>query len=169
MSFDCSIRGLEWKSPIFYNKKTFHYVCRCIEKFAKYVGDSCGTHLHVATKYKDKIKEYEKELFQPILDEMVQKPENTIKFWGRNFNNYCQSTIICGRYNTFNTRSSVETLEFRLLKFINAQQYIKACDFCIDTTKYINYFIGKDNFDREKAKKIGNIILNKYKEVSESV
>ena len=73
------------------------------------------------------------------------------------------------RYNSFNTVSSVNTLEFRLLKFINAEQYIRACDFCIDTTRYINNFIGKEDFDTEKAKEIGNNIAKKYKEVIKNV
>ena len=65
--------------------------------------------------------------------------------------------------------SSVETLEFRLLKFKNSKQYIRASDFCIDTTKYINYHIAKGKFDSNKAKKIGKIILKKYMEVTENV
>ena len=68
---DGSISGLEWKSPIFYNKKTFHSICRKINKFAQYVGETCGTHLHVSTLYKDKMEEYKRELFRPILDEMI--------------------------------------------------------------------------------------------------
>ncbi len=39
--FDGSIEGLEWKSPIFYNRKSFHTICRKINKFSKYVGNSC--------------------------------------------------------------------------------------------------------------------------------
>ena len=166
---DCSIEGFEWKSPIFYNRKSFHTICRKIDKFAKYVGNSCGTHLHVSTKYKEKIKEYEKELFKPILEIMKSNPEKTSKFWGRYFTHYCQSDIQTNRYNCFNTRSSVNTLEFRLLKFKSAEQYIKACDFCIDTTRYINNHIAKDDFNHQKAIKIGNIIANKYKEVIQDV
>ncbi len=164
--YDCSIQGLEWKSPIFYNKKSFHTICKKINKFSKYVGNSCGTHLHVATPYKNLIRKYQKELFLPILTEMKNNLDQTIKFWGRSFNHYCLSEISeYSRYNSFNTMSSVETLEFRLLKFINAEQYIRACDFCIDTTKFINNFIGKENFNSDQARKMGEIITNKYKEV----
>src|SRR5574344_2527902 len=90
---DCTIEGREWKSPIFYNRKSFHWVCRRIDKFAKYVGNSCGTHLHVSTQYKSKMEEYENELFQPILNEMKANTEKTIKFWGRNFTSYCRGEI----------------------------------------------------------------------------
>lgn len=166
---DCSIEGLEWKSPIFYNRKTFHSICRKMEKFSRFVGNSCGTHLHVSTPYKTKMEEYKNELFQPILNEMKNDRDKTIKFWGRYFGHYCEGTIGNDRYNSFNTRSSVNTLEFRLLKFKNAEQYIKACDFCIDTTRYINTFIGREDFNSEKAKKIGNIIAEKYKEVIKDV
>ncbi len=166
---DTSIRGLEWKSEIYYNKKSFHAICRKIEKFAKYVDGHCGTHLHVSTPYKQKIKEYEHELFEPILNVMTSDRNSTVKFWGRYFTQYCMPSIQEGRYNTFNPRSSVDTLEFRLLKFINANQYIRACDFCIDTTKYINHFIGREDFNREKAKQIGQTIANKYKEVIQNV
>lgn len=167
---DCTIQGLEWKSEIYYSRKSFHNICRKIDKFAKYVGNSCGTHLHVSTKFKKKMEIYKRELFQPILDEMTNDRRKTEKFWGRYFGHYCQAGIgdYC-RYNAFNTMSSVDTLEFRLLKFKSAKQYIKACDFCIDTTRYINNFIGSEDFDTEKAKKIGEIIAKKYKEVVKDV
>lgn len=45
--YDSSIRGMEWKSVIFNNKKSFHAICRKLDKFKKYVGAGCGTHLHV--------------------------------------------------------------------------------------------------------------------------
>lgn len=163
--YDCSIRGLEWKSAIYYNRKSFHSVCEKIDKFAKYVGSQCGTHLHVSTSHKNKIREFENELFKPILDIMTSNKKQTEKFWGRYFSHYCRATIGTDRYNSFNTRSSVNTLEFRLLKFRNAKQYIKACDFCIDTTRYINNIIAKGDFNSKKAKKVGEIIAKKYKEV----
>ena len=166
---DCTIEGLEWKSPIFFNKKSFHAICRKIDKFAKYVGHSCGTHLHVSTSYKRKMDVFRNELFSPILNEMINNQETTIKFWGRYFTSYCRAEIRDCRYNSFNTQSSVETLEFRLLKFINAEQYIRACDFCIDITKYINNFIGREDFNSDKAKILGEKILQKYKEVINNV
>lgn len=164
--YDCSISGLEWKSPIFNNKKSFHTICNKIEKFAKYVGPHCGTHLHVSTQYKRKMDEYKKELFNPMLKVMKENPTKTKRFWGRFFGRYCQAELSnYNRYNAINTISSVETLEFRLLKFRNAKQYIRACDFCIDTTKYINNFIGREDFNSVKAKKIGEIIAKRYEEV----
>lgn len=155
---------------IFYSRKSFHHICRRINKFSKYVGNTCGTHLHVSTKFKNKIDTYKRELFQPVLDEMTANREKTEKFWGRYFGHYCHSEIRdYDRYNSFNTISSVETLEFRLLKFVNAEQYIRACDFCIDTTRYINNLIGSEDFSHEEAIKIGEIIASKYKEVTENV
>ena len=168
--FDGSISGLEWKSPIYYSRKSFHTICRKIDKFSKFVGNSCGTHLHVSTLYKDKMNKYKRELFQPILNEMKNDKRKTIKFWGRYFGRYCLGEICeYNRYNSFNTFSSVETLEFRLLKFINAEQYIRACDFCIDTTRYINSFIGNEDFNEENAKEIGENIAKKYREVIKDV
>lgn len=166
---DGSICGLEWKSPIFYNKKSFHNICRKIDKFSKYVGRDCGTHLHVGTKSKQVFELYKRELFKPILKVMIEDSNKTIKFWGRNFNHYCQAQISDSRYNSFNTRSSVETLEFRLLKFISAEQYIRACDFCIDTTKFLNHAVLKEGFNRKEAIRIGEIIAKKYREVIKDV
>lgn len=163
--YDSSISGSEWKSPIFNNRKSFHNVCKKINKFRKFVDSRCGTHLHVGTPYKSVIREYENEIFQPILNEMKEKKEDTISFWGRYFTGYSDSIIRDSRYNSFNTRSSVETLEFRLLKFVNAEQYIKACDFCIWATRTINYYVRQSNFNSQRATKLGNVILKKYKEV----
>ena len=167
--YDGSISGTEWKSPIYSNRKTFHAICRKLDKFAKYINNGCGTHLHVGTKYKYIMQDYEVELFSPLLEYMRKDKEKTKKFWGRYFNHYCSEYFEEDRYNSFNTRSSVETLEFRLLKFNNSKQYIRATDFCIDTTKYINYHISKGNFDSNKARKVGQTILKKYMEVSENV
>lgn len=168
--YDGSISGSEWKSGIYNNKKSFHAVCRKLDKFRTYVGRSCGTHLHVGTMYKEKIRKYQFDIFGPILEEMRNNEKTTKKFWGRYFNHYCMGRIeVHERYNAFNTLSSVETLEFRLLKFINSKQYIRAADFCIDTTRYINHHIKKENFNEEYAKKIGKTILKKYKEVTQSV
>lgn len=168
--FDASIGGLEWKSPIFYSKKAFHNICNKLDEFARYVGNDCGTHLHVSTPYKIEMHTYQKELFQPILDIMNSNVEKTKKFWGRFFGIYCCSQIeYYSRYNSFNTLSSVETLEFRLLKFVNAKQYIRAADFCIDTTRFINNCMNQTDFNEEKAKKIGKIIAKKYEEVIKDV
>ena len=112
---------------------------------------------------------YKRELFTPILEEMIGDRKATQKFWGRYFGSYCLAEITERRYNTFNTKSSVETLEFRLLKFIDAEQYIRACDFCIDTTRFINRYIGNEDFNQEKAIQIGKIIAEKYKEVITNV
>lgn len=166
---DGTIGGYEWKSGIYNNKKSFHAICRKLDKFRTYVGKSCGTHLHVGTPYKEKIRKYQREIFSPILEEMKSNEKLTKKFWGRFFNHYCRSNIGNDRYNSFNTLSSVETLEFRLLKFKNSKQYIRAADFCIDTTRYINYNMKKENFDIEDAQKLGRIILKKYKEVTQNV
>ena len=111
------------------------------------------------------MKEYDRDIFEHILNEMRLNMEETKEFWGRYFGEYCEATISDDRYNSFNTRSSVETLEFRLLKFINAKQYIRACDFCIWVTRYINYHIKKESFNSVSAKKVGSYILKKYKEV----
>ena len=85
---DGSIDGREWKSPIFYNKKSFHAICRKLDKFRIYVGNQCGTHLHVGTPYKNLICLYQYELFEPILEEMRNNSQTTKKFWGRYFNSY---------------------------------------------------------------------------------
>ena len=166
---DGSIGGLEWKSPIFYSKKSFHSICKKLDKYARFVGPSCGTHLHVGTQYKDLFREYERELFKPIIKVMLENEDKTVKFWGRNFNGYCHAEISNTRYNSFNTRSSVDTLEFRLLKFINAEQYIRACDFCIEMTRFLNHSVIDGGLNSEKAKNIGETVANKYKEVIQNV
>lgn len=86
---DSSIEGYEWKSPIFYNRKTFHVICKKIDKFKGFIGNSCGTHLHVSTPYKLKMDKYKNELFNPIINVMTTNKEQTIRFWGRYFNCYC--------------------------------------------------------------------------------
>lgn len=168
--YDGSIGGLEWKSPIFYSRKAFHNICKKLNSFARYVGNDCGTHLHVSTPYKVFLQRYQHELFQPILNVMTSDREKTKKFWGRYFGGYCESDINdFSRYNAFNTFSSVQTLEYRLLKFRNAEQYIRAADFCIDITKFLNTNINPETFNEQKARRLGNVIAKKYKEVIKDV
>ena len=167
---DSSIGGLEWKSPIFYSRKAFHNICKKLNSFARYVGNDCGTHLHVSTPYKVFLQRYQHELFQPILNVMTSDREKTKKFWGRYFGGYCESDINdFSRYNAFNTFSSVQTLEYRLLKFRNAEQYIRAADFCIDITKFLNTNINPETINEQKARRLGNVIAKKYREVIKDV
>ena len=124
----------------------------------------------VGTKYKTILQIYRIAIFGPLLEEMVKHKDITSKFWGRYFSHYCERYIEGNdRYCAINVWSSVETLEFRILKFIDAKQYIRAADFCIDTTKYINYCISKTNFNEKEAGKLGLNILEKYKEVIKNV
>lgn len=164
---DSSIGGREWKSQIYNNKKSFHADCKKLDKFKEFVGNDCGTHIHCGTKHKEIIQIYREEIFKPLLEEMENNIAKTRKFWGRYFSHYCERYIRNhDRFCAINVWSSVETIEYRLLKFKNAKQYIKVADFCIDTTKYINFCISKGDFNCEKAKKLGLNILKKYKEVN---
>ena len=48
-------------------------------------------------------------------------------------------------------------------------RYIRACDFCIDTTRCLNNNMKDEEFNEEKAKKLGEMIADKYREVIKDV
>jgi hypothetical protein len=138
---DSSINGHEWKSPIF---PTLTGVPQMLKNFDKlklkdFTDSDCGTHIHVGTlddAMKHKIIEQRNVLFNPLVSVIKNDPSTTEKFWGRQPNSYCRTSITDDRYSMFNTNtgSRKPTLEFRLPKFQNAEQFYRCIKFATNTT-----------------------------------
>lgn len=128
---------------------------------------SVGTHLHVGhvnyinAETMGYIKRFYHSLFVPLCKTMILHPEQTKNLFGRNFGHWAnvignESNPTC-HTNFINTQHDY-TLEFRLCKYQNADQYMKAVHFCKDVTNtVINNFIKHFNDSDIDSSRYSNI------------
>ena len=142
-SYDCSINGSEWKSPIWKNLSGLKQMFRTIEKKC-IINNDCGTHLNIGTYDFNKIdmlKRFYHSLFIPLCNHMTANQEKTIALFGRDFTDYA---CIINRHTDPNSHSIFINLqhdthiEFRLCKFVNAEQFMLCIKCCTDMVKAIN-------------------------------
>lgn len=127
----------EYKSPIFHRIGAARQSLAVMDTLADLVSDHCGTHLHVACKYKEWLRPIQGDIFSPLLTHMLQHPAETTRFWGRYFNTYA-TPINQDRYHCFNLDSRCQTLEFRLPRFRTAEQYLQVIKFARTSVAYLD-------------------------------
>ena len=140
---DGSIHGTEWKSPIWENLSGVKQLLRTIEKKCIF-DDDCGTHLNIGTYNQDKInmiEEYYHALFIPLSDYLYNHEADTEHIFGRYFVYYARPIIT--NIDPLNHRNFINIehdthLEFRLCKFITADQYMTCIKMCTEFVKTIN-------------------------------
>lgn len=121
-----------------------------------------GTHLHIG--HTDHIKpetiryisRFYHSLFTPLSEAMKSDPQKTANLFGRYFGQWAQpinaNSDPIAHSNFINLQHDY-TIEFRILKYQNASQYMKAVHFCKDATiTIINNFIVHFN-DEPKDKR----------------
>ncbi len=167
---DGSIRGIEWKSPIYRNQRPFVAALKLIDalSLADIVGQDCGTHLHVGVLYytiKDVVDSHGEDIFGPLTEEMLADRQTTIAFWGRFFNEYADSDRN-GRYTWINPYSRHKTLEYRLLKYRSKKQYLAASRFCFWVTSLLNKAITAEGLGKKQRQQLADSIVAQYKEVA---
>lgn len=100
------------------------------------INESCGTHFHVSIDsmknecgekvYMGYITRFYQSLFTPLCEAMQAHPHATEALFGRNFSRWAKSvnayTVAGDRYNFINVTNN-SNVEFRLNKFVSAQQY----------------------------------------------
>lgn len=144
--------------------------------------ESCGTHCHIS--YNDMsnnemqyICNYFQSLFTAVQDVMLQNPEKTAKFFGRNFTHYAPAFDAdthmrlgnhSDRYCWINATNHTN-IEFRLNKFVTAEQMrecIKFEQWMVKTI--IDNFTSKYNSTenrKELAKKTGAKLAKKLEKI----
>lgn len=171
---DGSINGHEWKSPIFPALTGVPQMLKTFDKLelARYTNNECGTHIHVGTlddDIKRKVRNQKTVLFNPLVSVIQNDLSRTKKFWGREPNSYARTSITDDRYSMFNTNtgSGKPTLEFRLPKFINAEQFYRCIKFSTEATRVIvkGYKDGeaKGLFVEESSLDISKKLLSTYR------
>ena len=140
---DGSISGTEWKSPIWKNLCGLNQLFRTIEKKCIF-DNNCGTHLNIGTYNWQKInmlKRFYHSLFVPVCEHLKKYPEETEQLFGRYFTYYAceitENTNPTEHRNFINIQHDTH-IEFRLCKFITADQYMKIIKLCTEWVKTIN-------------------------------
>lgn len=122
------------------------------------IDSSCGTHFHVSlnnmitergNNAMEILRRNRKNIFGLMEKLMLDNPQKTIEFFGRNFTHYASTfaeTSPMSKYVWCNLTYN-NNVEFRLNKFRNAEQYHKLCMFEIEVIKYI-----VTNIDNPKIK-----------------
>lgn len=187
---DCTV-DVEYKSPIYEGLNAISKQTASIEKLMQnhelVIGNECGTHFHVGhvdhvnPETMQYIRRFYHSIFVPLSDCMTANPEATANFWGRDFTYYASPidsrTDAMGHCNFVNLQHSY-TIEYRLAKFVNAQQYMNVVKFCRDASaavieNFVKHFNDTD-FDhsryenqtayrKHKAEVTANKIVKLYK------
>ncbi len=185
-TYDGSIGGTEWKSPIYRSMRGLAKMFRSIENVTS-VGDTEGTHLNVGTfsrQEMDYIRRFYHSLFIPLCRSMEEMPHETERLFGRNFTIYAQTidgdSDPCNHCNFINVESS-NRIEFRLCKFKNTKQYmnlIKMHSEFVTTIRnnFLNHFNRNDhsfdtnrNFRFHKAKITANKIVKIFEKYANKI
>jgi hypothetical protein len=179
-TLDCSV-DIELKSPIYKSlnglKKTLWTASNCID-LTNY---KCGQHIHIGHSTKinsytmNYIRRFYHSLFVPLCERMQENENEYITFFGRPFNNYANSinmNTLLEKMLFINVQKD-NTIEFRLCKFNNVNQYYYLSEFGKDIIQtiinnFIEYiqdyeggYISKEKF-KHKARLAGNKIVKVY-------
>lgn len=152
---------VEWKSPIYKNIRGLAKLFRTIES-KLHIGYDCGTHTNVGTFEGDEMSyiiRFYHSLFVGLSDHMRNNEEKAIKLFGRGFNRWActidRSSSPTNHSNFINVEHNTH-LEFRMAKFVNANQFLHCTKFCIAVVKAVrNNFINnfnKSGLTREELK-----------------
>jgi len=167
---DCTV-NVEYKSPIYQgmNALTKHAVTfgRLIDAGELKIGDECGTHTHIGHKNMINaetigyIRRFYNSLFVPLSEAMERNPEATERLFGRGFTYYASpinmETYATEHVNFINVQHN-NTLEFRLVKFVNADQYMNAVRCCKAITEaVVNNFVEHFNDEPKDARRYPTI------------
>lgn len=155
---DCTV-DVEYKSPIFNGMNALSKQALTIERLMDEdelkIDDSCGTHTHVGNRdminaeTMQYIRRFYHSLFLALSNEMRACPAETRKLFGRDFGHWAspiyEYTSPTEHTNFINTQHD-NTLEFRLVFFRTAKQYMAAVKFARACTEAVcNNFLAHFN------------------------
>ena len=156
---DGSIYGSEYKSCIYQGlnalSKHVTTIGRMIDEGEMRIGNECGTHTHVGNRdminpeTMEYVRRFYHSLFVELSDEMRINPAKVEKLFGRGFTYYASpidSTSDPREHTNFINLQHGYTIEYRIVKFRNAKQYMAAVKFAQAATEaVVNNFIAHFN------------------------
>lgn len=151
---------VEYKSPRYLSAKSALPALRAIDDWAEEgINEQCGTHLHVNCPLREHISDI---VFHRLLEHCRHHTRETVAFWGRTFNGFCEGDTTSGRYCAFSLCSHYPTLEWRLPRYRQFKQYLRVIQFCRRATKLISEQYALLPSDKVDADKLGQQVLNLY-------
>ena len=130
----------EMLSPIYRSDRDFLDVLPVLNKAGRFVDGLCGTHIHVG------ITQYPKLWYQDRgmdivsrLGSYIDDSPHTPKIWGRGCGRWCEPTYGGDRYMWLNMYSNWNTIEFRLPRFNDSEQYKNIVRYC----RYLSHDLRK--------------------------
>ena len=151
----------EYKSPIYHSLRAFRKPLAVLDELRGLVNEHCGTHLHVACACKESLAVVHAEAFSPLLDYMLTHPEQTTQFWGRFFSRYATAPN-SNRYHCFNLDSVHPTLEFRLPRFRNGEQYLRVIQFSRSVVVYLDKALAYSGQPKQKKHIISPYTMGRH-------
>ena len=162
---------VEYKSAIMRNLKSLAHLGKVLDKLIigghLEINDDCGTHFHVGHEdlinYQtmEYIEKYYHTLYVPLCKTMEAHPYETTRFWGRYLGGWAHKideySYPTGHANFINIQHD-DTIEYRLCKFRDSDQYMKVAKFCTKLTEIVcNNFVAHYNdrdFDKSRYSNI---------------
>jgi hypothetical protein len=122
--------AIEYKSPIFYDKRTLRWVYPILDSSVKW-DEMVSTHLHIGIDHQTKreLRYYWDFIWEPLLDFLHTNKTETKRIFGRFFNEFAIASADSDeRYSAFNIQTDYDTFEIRLAKYTARTQYDKLID-----------------------------------------
>jgi len=140
--------AIEYKSPIFYDKRTLRWVYPVLDNSVRW-DEMVSTHLHIGIDYQSKKELYYNwgYVWEPLLDFLHSNKTETRNIFGRFFNDYAIASADSDeRYSAFNIQTDYDTFEIRLAKYVSRSQYDKL----IDWGRQVGHFFDSMSLDDSK-------------------
>jgi len=165
--------GVEFKSPIFKSLRGLRRMFRKFTEYADFSNRNCGQHINVGhTDYNsyvaEKIRSYKVFLFRPLNDYLSSHPADMERVCGRFFTTYADNmdaSPYLDDHSSFINLSHDDRIEYRISKFVDADQYFELTNMWIEMTNaLINWTDKVCTYNREQtrlsARKCGNKLVN---------
>lgn len=166
--------GVEFNTPVYRNMSGLKQMFRSFEQYADFSDESCGHHINVShAEQTDRagmrlMREYARNLFDPLMYAMQDNTRDTIRIWGRDFTYYANDNSDYSKrsYSWLNLDAS-NRVEFRLAKFVDAKQYLHLAFLCREILETVctNFLEYRDSSRAEllhKSKVTGKKLVRVY-------
>jgi len=126
-----STSGIEFKTPIYNGLRGLRKLFTSFNKYVSFEDESCGQHINIGdTEHIDaystsEIRQYAYELFNPLYNHMESNRADTERVCGRYFTDYAEKESSYTDHCSWIALSETQRIEFRLSKFVNANQYFE--------------------------------------------
>jgi hypothetical protein len=180
--------AVELKSPIFHSLVPFVRLEHHVKALQKYVGTEAGTHIHIGiSRVASQFLSVHFICIMNTLEYYMKEEQNRLKlrkYWGRTFVDYASPLKAVVQRPWIRLGQRYETLEWRLPRYQNWNQFVSVLKFVRDATTLIDtrlqtfdtshpaysagHFLRQSQIDRdlgfmELEEKLACDVLNLYK------